>query len=195
MKITAGSVREMLRSRTPVRVEDPARREAAVAIVLVPLDDDDLEILFIKRAERPDDPWSGQMALPGGRRDESDASLSETAIRETAEETGIDLSQANLLGELDDLAPTTPVLPPVIVRPFVFCLDSRPQVVSSDEVALFVWASLSALPDSSADELVSVRGSDLTVPSYRVGTHIVWGMTYRIINEFLKLASRPDVGH
>lgn len=185
----------MLGSRAPVRVEDPARREAAVAIVLVPLGNDDLEIFFIKRAERTGDPWSGQMALPGGRRDESDASLFETAIRETAEETGIDLSQADRLGELDDLAPTTPVLPPVIVRPFVFCLASRPQVVSGDEVALFVWASLSALPDSSGDQLVTVRGVDLTVPSYRVGTHIVWGMTYRIINDFLKLASQPDLRH
>src|SRR3989442_10873051 len=81
-----------------------------------------LEALFIRRAQRADDPWSGQVALPGGRRDAGDADLFATAVRETREETGIDLAGAERLGRLDDLYPRTPTLPPVVVRPFVFAL-------------------------------------------------------------------------
>ena len=65
----------------------PEAREAAVALVL--RDRGGLEVLLIKRAEIDGDPWSGHMALPGGRRDPDDTDLLATAIRETEEETGI----------------------------------------------------------------------------------------------------------
>ena len=68
--------------------------EAAVALILLPTSDGDLEALFIKRAEVEGDPWSGQMAFPGGRRDPVDDDLLATAARATLEETGIDLARA-----------------------------------------------------------------------------------------------------
>ncbi|NNL85157.1 MAG: NUDIX domain-containing protein, partial [Myxococcales bacterium] len=49
------------------------------------------EVLFIERARHPDDPWSGHMALPGGRLDPVDASLRAAAERETREEVGVEL--------------------------------------------------------------------------------------------------------
>ena len=94
--------------------------EAAVALILRETRDDDVELLFIKRATREDDPWSGQIALPGGRHQASDASLEETAVRETREEVGLELDRHGaIIGALDELRPRTAVLPPVIVRPFV----------------------------------------------------------------------------
>ncbi|MCA9764471.1 MAG: NUDIX domain-containing protein, partial [Gemmatimonadetes bacterium] len=72
-----------LGSRTPREVHDPLRRQAAVALLLVPAPD---RLLLIRRADRLGDPWSGHLALPGGRQEPADASLLETAIRETAEE-------------------------------------------------------------------------------------------------------------
>ena len=65
---------------------------------------------------------AGQIAFPGGRYEPQDADLLATAVRETREETGVDLTNRERLGSLDDLYPRTPTLPPVIVRPFVFAL-------------------------------------------------------------------------
>src|SRR5687768_2605338 len=71
---------------------DPEARPAAVALVLRAVEMKGLELLFIRRAEYADDPWSGQVAFPGGRHESGDESLERTAIRETWEETGIDLA-------------------------------------------------------------------------------------------------------
>src|SRR5258706_15048364 len=105
---------------------------AAVGVILHD-GDDGLEALFIRPAVRAGDTWSGQIAFPGGRRDPGDADLLATAIRETMEEVGVDLSGAERLGGLDDLYPRTPVLPPVVVRPFVFALTARPTIVVGPE--------------------------------------------------------------
>src|SRR5258705_6854336 len=105
---------------------------AAVAVILHD-GDDGIEALFIHRAIRAGDTWSGQIAFPGGRRDPGDVDLLDTAIRETHEEVGVDLTSAERLGTLDDLYPRTPVLPPVVVRPFVFALTSRPPMVLNPE--------------------------------------------------------------
>ncbi|MEP6687797.1 MAG: NUDIX domain-containing protein, partial [Gemmatimonadales bacterium] len=88
-------------------------------MVLVPSPD---AVLLIRRADRAGDPWSGHMALPGGRREETDPDLVATAVRETFEEVGLSLAPADLLGSLDDVVPRTPVLPPIAVRPYVFAL-------------------------------------------------------------------------
>ncbi len=180
-------LRAILRGHAPVCVSDPSRREAAVAVVVVPAGDRDSAILFIKRARHPGDPWSGQMALPGGRRDTSDQTLRATAIHETWEETRVDLRSAEPLGQLDDHAPVTQVLPPILVRPFVFALPRRPRIQSNAEVARHLWASVSLLGSSERDAKVRVRQADLLVSAYHVDGEVIWGMTHRIINGLLSL--------
>src|SRR6185503_21248762 len=104
-----------------------AMRYAAIALVLRPNDEGDSDLLMIKRAEVERDPWSGHIACPGGRMDPTDRDLEHTAIRETWEETGIDLSRdGRILGTLDDITPRTPSLPPLVIRPFVAVV--RPDV-------------------------------------------------------------------
>lgn len=186
---TFATLRTSLTGHSPRRASGPGLIEAAVAIVLAPGDGGELELLFIKRAEEEGDPWSGQMALPGGRRDDGDEDLIATAIRETHEETSIALPRETLLGELDDLAPLTRVLPPIMVRPFVFGLEHRPEVRPSREVALHLWTSLNELPGTAGETAVSVRGFEGDVPAYLVGPHVVWGMTHRILSGFFDLAT------
>jgi 8-oxo-dGTP pyrophosphatase MutT (NUDIX family) len=179
-------VRARLEGRLPRRVHEPDAWEAAVALILVP-DNSDLEILFIKRADRTGDPWSGQMGLPGGRRDPEDGVLLDTALRETGEETAIALSSADLLGELDDLFPNIKVLPQLIVRPFVFGLSARPEIHQSEEVAGYVWVTLGALRASAIPTEVDVPGQRMLVDAFVVGEHVIWGMTHRIVAPFLDL--------
>ena len=185
--LTLDFVRDRLASVSPARADPRGRIEAAVSLALAPAPDGELELLLIKRAARAEDPWSGQMALPGGRRDPGDADLLHTARREALEETAIDLRAGRLLGELDDLSPSTPHLPPILVRPFVFSLDVRPAVTPSDEVDLYLWIPCKRLASATVTEEIEVRGRPLVVRGYRLGPHLVWGMTERILTPFLRL--------
>jgi len=189
-EIMIDTIREQLFRYESRRADTDGRIQAAVAMVLVPAGEGP-ELLFIKRTERDDDPWSGQMAMPGGRRDdEEDRDLLQTAIRETREETAVELAEAEMMGVLDDLSPSSPHLPPILVRPFVFLLPTRPAVSISDEVALHLWVPLSRLPASRSLEEIVIREFRITASGYRLGPHFVWGMTERIVTPFLNLVSR-----
>jgi 8-oxo-dGTP pyrophosphatase MutT (NUDIX family) len=168
--------------------DDPTLVWAAVALILTPDPD---SILLIRRADRSGDPWSGHMALPGGRQHPSDPDLPGTAIRETAEEVGITLQRTHLTGQLEDVVPRTPQLPPIAVRPFVFLLPHRPALILSPEVAEANWVTLEHLlqPETHHSVQLKVAGQSLQVPAYQLENAIVWGMTERILTSFL--AHRP----
>ena len=189
--ITLAAVRRALRDHRPQVADAPDARPAAVALVLLE-GEQGLEILLIRRAERADDPWSGQIALPGGRYDGGDRDLEATAIRETREETGVDLSSAERLGVLDDLYPRTPALPPVVVRPFVFVLARRAPLVPSDEVQRAFWLPLGRLsePGVRREVTLTLRGAVRVLPAYVVDDEMIWGMTERIVTPFVDLISR-----
>jgi len=147
-----------------------------------------IEVLFMKRAEREGDPWSGQVAFPGGRRDRNEGDLAETVVRETLEETGIDLkAHGELIGALDELRPRTPVLPPVIVRPYVARLDSDLPMTPSDEVASLFWSPLDTLADPANTRATRVQARGkfwMWHDAIHYDGHVIWGMTERIIRAF-----------
>jgi 8-oxo-dGTP pyrophosphatase MutT (NUDIX family) len=130
------------------------------------------------------------MALPGGHREIHDTTLLDTAVRETREEIGLDLSRhAELLGALDDVAPIAPI--PILVRPYVFALSGTPALTASPEVDEVVWAPLIDLAggSSAAEYELSRAGQRLRFPGFRVGRHIVWGLTYRVVGMLLGRAT------
>lgn len=157
---------------------------AAVAAVLAPDPD---ALLLIRRAERTGDPWSGHMALPGGRQEPAEPDLLTTAVRETWEEVGLELGRQHFLGTLDDVVPRTPVLPPIAVRPYVFALRQRPPLSLSTEVAAVRWVPVDLLlhPDTYNSVRLDIRGESREFPAYRVEDSIVWGMTERILSSLL----------
>jgi 8-oxo-dGTP pyrophosphatase MutT (NUDIX family) len=166
---------------------------AAVAVILHDGDEGGgLETLFIHRAVRAGDTWSGQIAFPGGRREPTDPDLLTTAIRETREEVGVDLSGAERLGVLDDLYPRTPVLPPVVVRPFVFALTARPTIAIGPEVQDAFWVSFRALlaPGMRSEMIVDHPGIPRrALPAYALGNRVIWGMSERILTPLISLVS------
>lgn len=170
-------------------VPDEGMRLAAIALVLRPGVLGEPELLMIKRAEVERDPWSGHVACPGGRMDPVDRDLAATAIRETWEETGVDLARdGRILGTLDDLSPRSPVLPPIVIRPFVAAVKPEVEIVQSIEVAEAFWVPLSAIRERAAwgTGLVRVRGSDLEVETFRHGHYVVWGLTERVLRQFVE---------
>ena len=137
---------------------------------------------------RADDPWSGQIAFPGGRRETFDASLEETAVRETREEVGrFDLRRdGTIVGALDESRPRIPVLPPVIVRPFVATIAFEATGGPSDEVEKYFWAPLADLLDPAATRTteIAVRGNTVLRPAITYNGYVIWGMTEGILRRF-----------
>jgi 8-oxo-dGTP pyrophosphatase MutT (NUDIX family) len=179
-----------LRSRSPREVEDAIARRAAVAILIRNGEGDQPEMFFIQRSEYEGDPWSGHIAFPGGREEPGDESLFETAIRETLEETGIDLRDSSeLLGVLDDLRPRTVRLPAVVVRPFVFLVSDVAEPVLSSEVAGAFWVPLSILLDRSVWRDARVKAGDAEISrfAFHHEGYVVWGMTEKILSGLLGL--------
>ena len=170
-----------------------AVRDAAVAVIFRVSSEDTLELLMIERASYEGDPWSGHVAFPGGRREPHDASLVDTALRETREEIGIDLSaDGQLLGALGRLDPLSPSLPPLSIAPFVALLTRDAPLALSDEVAEAFWVPLAILqhPDSSSDvEVVLSNGTRRTVRAFVHGRYTIWGLTERIIRDLLSRLS------
>lgn len=165
----------------------PGHREAAVALLVRPRAS--LEVLLIRRAELHGDPWSGHVALPGGRRSADDADLLETAYRETLEEVSIPVHRVGtFIGALDEVAPSSPRLPPILVAPFVLAVPPDTDAIPDPrEVQAAFWVPLDALRDRSAasEILIDGDGGPVSFPSVTYEDYIIWGLTYRILQQFL----------
>jgi 8-oxo-dGTP pyrophosphatase MutT (NUDIX family) len=194
-------VRQLTRSlaERPGR-EIPLRagaRGAAVLLALRAREDGEPELLMIKRAEAERDPWSGHVACPGGRAEPGDADLAATAARETLEETGVDVVRdGRILGHLDDITPVYQHLPTLVIRPYVAIVRRDVHIVASHEVASAFWVPLEELrtPASWGTDTVHVRGTDRTVSVFRHGAYTVWGLTERVLRQFLDYAGIPTDG-
>ena len=172
--------------------DDPPARGAdyvQAAVSLVIRSSAGLDLLLIKRARSDRDPWSGHMALPGGRRDPSDRTLVDTAVRETREETGLDLASAGAhLGQLDEVATTSPRLPRLAITPFVFGVGRAATAeVASPEVDAVHWVPLDDLrtPGTLAAVDIPLPGETRAFPCFHVAGEAVWGLTFRILQQFL----------
>lgn len=180
-----------VRALTPAYADrDAPYWEAAVAMVLRHAQTGP-ELLLVQRAVAEGDPWSGQIGLPGGRRDAGEPDLLDTVLRETREETGLDLrAHGEVFGALDELRPRTPTLPPFIVRPYVARLDAAPQLVLSDELAGHFWAPLDALfdPANTRPSRVSGRGVTMWRDAIHYDGRVIWGLTERILRMLQGLA-------
>jgi 8-oxo-dGTP pyrophosphatase MutT (NUDIX family) len=180
-----------LESHEAVRAKsEEGVRRAAVALIFRAGESGMPELLFIRRADYPADPWSGQVAFPGGREETGDVNLANTAIRETREETGLDLDRDGLvIGMLDDLRPTTARLPAIIVRPYVVLLKRLQELLLSDEVATAFWVPLESLRqgESWRDTTVLARGVQMNRRAFHHQGQIIWGMTERILAQLLAL--------
>lgn len=180
-------VRAALASYRPVEADDPTAARAAVALVISRTP---LAVLLVRRRERAGDPWSGHMALPGGYSSTSDATLAVTSARETLEETGLDLAGAELLGPLSDVAPRSPFLPPIIVRPFVWVVPAAVPAPASDEVAEVIWLEVAELfdPANRKPMVLDFPDGARSFDSIQIRGYTIWGLTERILTHFAGLA-------
>jgi 8-oxo-dGTP pyrophosphatase MutT (NUDIX family) len=184
------ALREALAGRPPVIAPRPEGILEAAVTVMVRAGER-LELLLIQRVERAEDPWSGHMALPGGRREPADPDLLTTAFRETAEEVGIALDPAvHLLGGLDELHPVSRHLPPLVISPWVAAVGPGVEPLPDPrEVAAALWVPVDALraEEAAAEVLYERDGASFAFPSFRYLGYDVWGLTHRILSGFFEL--------
>jgi 8-oxo-dGTP pyrophosphatase MutT (NUDIX family) len=157
---------------------------AAVALVFREGAAGRLELLFIRRAEHEKDPWSGHVGFPGGRAEPDDPGLEATAVRETLEETGLDLARdGEGLGALDEvkaLARGRPV--DLVIAPFVFRLRAQLDGAPSHEVVSLHWLPLERLLATQTRSTLPYphEGAVLELPCLRIDGLVIWGLTYRM---------------
>jgi len=183
------TLQRALEAREP-RVIAEAKKRAAVATVLRP-GAAGPEVLLIRRAEHPEDPWSGHMAFPGGRKDPDDADLLATAVRETREELGLDLgADAKLFGRLDDteaIARARRI--GMVISQFVFEVHEVPPLTPNREVAEALWAPIGPMITRSTATTKHFvhEGQNFELPSFDVEGRVVWGLTYYMLERLFSL--------
>lgn len=190
------TIRGQLERFEPDQIDDDDLNRAAVALVLRERPSG-AEMLFIERSTRPDDPWSGHMAFPGGRVEPVDSDTRAAAERETLEEVGVSLDGAEYLGHLGDLqgSPRFRQNRLVVAAHVYHVLDPGPFVIEEREVASAMWFPVAGVLDPVRH--VGYRTphvSEVEFPGILVGEpdrHIVWGLTYRFVDIFMGAIAHP----
>ncbi len=192
--LTLGAIRDALSDYEPRSVTANANRRAAVALILRE-GERGPEVLFIERATRDGDPWSGHMAFPGGRLEDGDPHLRAAAVRETLEEVGVDLADAEILGQLDDMEGHHAADTRMLISAFAFLVRGTPDVSPNHEVRQAFWFPVGDLldPDRHVDYPMERFGVG-SYPGILVGLpdrHVVWGLTYKFLEVFLHTIGHP----
>lgn len=183
-----------LSRHTPKSIENNSRF-AAVAII-VSVTEESSELFLIKRTVHPNDPWSGQIGLPGGHHETKDKDLSETAIRETVEETTITLTHDHLICQIDDqqgYAQGGQIN--LTVRPFVFVIDQKPaEIQINHELERYFWLPVSHFQHTDNHVYFDPMNSARLRPGVRIDqSNVLWGMTYRIMTDFFTALQHESV--
>lgn len=167
---------------------------AAVALVIA---GEPAQLLLIRRAAHPLDPWSGHVALPGGRIDPGDMSSLHAAMRETLEEVGVTLEQSFLRTTLPPTAAFAGTARPRFqVDAHVFRLPDLPDVrIALDEVAEAFWIPTKELknPARATNHVLTGHSAGLAqarFPALEYEGRVIWGLTYSIVRQFLEATSR-----
>ncbi|RPG49172.1 MAG: CoA pyrophosphatase [Gammaproteobacteria bacterium TMED1] len=192
-KLSLREIKNALAQHTPQRPTSHAlARQAAVAII-IRSNNDFMEALFILRSVRKGDPWSGDMAFPGGHKNNVDLSLRETAERETFEEIGLTLSHSScFLGELDTIELNRRQSEAILITPFVYSLRDKDCVLHKNhEVAEILWGPLDhmIIGTSLVNKEVKRNGTLQYFPGYTLDKQIIWGLTFRMLQQLFSLIS------
>ncbi len=163
---------------------------AAVALILASTPDP--AVLLIQRPQHDGDPWAGQWALPGGRRQAGDVDDLATCIRETAEEVGIILERSALSQVLPIAQAGRHMGAAVAVAPFVFHLSEVPRLVLSPrEVARVRWLPLSDLRNHRRHAWATLGQDGQRRPMILVDDHPLWGFTYHVLCTYAEVNPPP----
>lgn len=152
-------------------------------------------LLMIQRAIHEGDPWSGQMAFPGGKHDTNDVHITATALRELSEELAIDATPLTRFGRLSDILarPYRPMKKPMVVTPILFessVVKLNPQ--PNHEVADVLWIPLTLFKPQNRQQMQwNKNGLQMQLPCYTYRDKKIWGLSLMMIDELLSALDSP----
>lgn len=127
---------------------------------------------------------AGEIAFPGGRQDDQDSNLTETALREAEEEIGLDRTQARVLATLPA---TSTFVTGYVIHPVIAAIPSGlAWNLSPREVDAVLELPVSAVREGKSTTRIERRGITFETDAYIVDEHIIWGATARIIDHLLE---------
>ena len=190
--VLSAIVRALRENASETKTFPANARRAGVALILKALGKD-LSVLFIQRAVREEDPWSGHIAFPGGHYDRSDADVLQTVVRETKEEVGISLTPSNCVSQLPFEKPYMSDQPTdLVVLPHVFVLTHEPDINVNHEVSEVIWVPLAPLASGEliTHKTVHFNRNEYQLPGFLLNNkQFVWGLTYRILQRFFSIVA------
>ncbi|MCY4218158.1 MAG: CoA pyrophosphatase [Gammaproteobacteria bacterium] len=189
--MTFTSLRHALQAWHPIRITPEGCHQASVAMLLCELEHTP-NMFFIQRALHQNDPWSGQIAFPGGSRDPEDLDTLYTAQRETKEEVGICLENFPLLGQLDDQKSYIRInSKPVVINCYVFEVPETVKPINSEEVHDSFWIPINHLINPENKTVYSINRSDEHRPAIQLDDRrVLWGLTYRFVTMLIDRISQ-----
>ena len=186
LRVSEASLERLRKFLLPLELAEAELKAKPAAAVMIIVRDGPrgLEVLLGERTKREGDPWSGQIGLPGGRHRAEDPTMLATAVRETNGEVGIDLEgRAEILGHMPPRAPGNK--PEVLVVPYVALAMAPIEATPGPEMASVFWVPLPDLLANQGRATVSTILGELNVPSFTYEGRLIWGFTYRILEELL----------
>ena len=173
--------KEKLSSLQGKLLDTPDEDSHAAVAILLRERNNDLEFFLVKRAEVEGDPWSGDMAFPGGKLSNQDNDLVDTASWVTLEETSIDLRDKSKLGYMKPIYSS--VRTNMKVQPVVYIYEDDPDVHLNYELTRYLWAPLKELIQSKTEEAVKGWFGEI----YKYKGEIVWGLTYKMLKQLIEI--------
>ena len=152
---------------------------------------EDTEIIYTLRSSKLST-HSGEVSFPGGKRDEIDASLEKTALREANEEIGLNVNDAEFLGRLDYLVSRHTIE----VNPIIFSINKEPQFVPNEEIEAVFTVPISFLINKKnlQKDIVEKHGKRWLVPQWQYKNFKIWGLTAMITTNFLNICFNTNIG-
>ena len=193
--ITLDRILGALQRLEPRRTQFPGRKARAAVAMILAGQKDRLHMDLIRRAEREGDPWSGHMALPGGRAQPRDQHPQGVAERETREEVGIQLEPRHRISALDEMPVHLGLVDTgIVLTPIVYHIGPQhPPFALNGEVAAAYWVPIEHLfnPANLVRKIVVRQGNRLQYPAIAYQGQTIWGLTYRVLGDFSRLIGCP----
>ena len=161
--------------------------QAKAAVAIIRCEQPTTSYLLLRRAAHPEDPWSGHFSFPGGRKESYDNTLLETCLRETMEETGIQLNSTQLVQTLKPEPAGHNFNHLIWVQPFLFSLSNRPKITLDEtEIVNSSWISAKQFATPSSHTETEMLPGKI-FPTFPLQDYYLWGFTYKLLGKIIKV--------
>jgi len=178
--LNAVTLKQILTNPVIQKIQEDDSKSKLAAVMIIIYDNEPIMLM----TERPKtmNHHAGEISFPGGTWKKEDGDLLETAIRETKEELGIEISRSMVIGQLN---PVTTLNSGFKITPFITILDELPTIMSNSEIASVLRIPLFSLLKTIEDDTDPSHNSILEMYIFKFQDHLIWGASARMLKQIL----------